>query len=277
MPIPLLLVLLSAAAARSSVAIATAALQPWLTSEGPKLPDASIVSKCDGGAGQQMSFNGGLIKSLADGKCLNATCADFTSNQCYPLTFTACDATDPSVHWVKDQQQTFRSVAHNSSACLDLSSGGKGTEVGLYRCDGMLSQQWGVQTGQIKTLSEPGLGARCLTNGGTPRPAPPGPAPVGPYTLNKATGMGPTFDGIGAISGGGATSRLLPDYPEAQRSQILDFLFKPSFGASLQMLKVEVGGDLLTTDGSESSPRFEVLWAELSSEGTSRSRMPRAG
>jgi galactosylceramidase len=38
-----------------------------------------------------------------------------------------------------------------------------------------------------------------------------------------------------------------------QRSQILDYLFKPSFGASLQMLKVEVGGDLLTTDGSESS------------------------
>jgi galactosylceramidase len=30
-------------------------------------------------------------------------------------------------------------------------------------------------------------------------------------------------------------------------------LFKPSFGASLQMLKVEIGGDILTTDGSESS------------------------
>ena len=65
--------------------------------------------------------------------------------------------------------------------------------------------------------------------------------------------MGDRFDGIGAISGGGATSRLLPDYPEEQRNQILDYMFLPSFGASLHMLKVEVGGDLLTTDGSESS------------------------
>ena len=58
---------------------------------------------------------------------------------------------------------------------------------------------------------------------------------------------------MGAISGGGATSRNLVDYPAVQQSQILDLLFKPHFGASLQTLKVEVGGDLLTTDGSESS------------------------
>ena len=67
------------------------------------------------------------------------------------------------------------------------------------------------------------------------------------------TGLNSTFDGIGAISGGGATSRLLIDYPKTQQTQILDYLFKPSFGAALQVLKVEVGGDLLTTDGSESS------------------------
>ena len=57
----------------------------------------------------------------------------------------------------------------------------------------------------------------------------------------------------GPISGGGATSRLLVDYPAAQQEQILDYLFRPSFGASLQILKVEIGGDTLTTDGSESS------------------------
>ena len=61
------------------------------------------------------------------------------------------------------------------------------------------------------------------------------------------------FDGLGAISGGGATSRLLPDYPEKQRDEILDFLFKPQFGASLHMLKVEIGGDSQSTDGTESS------------------------
>ena len=44
--------------------------------------------------------------------------------------------------------------------------------------------------------------------------------------------------GIGAISGGGATSRLLIDYPEAQRDALLDLMFKPFAGAALQILKV---------------------------------------
>jgi galactosylceramidase len=62
-----------------------------------------------------------------------------------------------------------------------------------------------------------------------------------------------TFDGVGALSGGGATSKLLFSYPEPQRTQILDTLFKPQFGASLQILKVEIGGDSCSTEGSESS------------------------
>ena len=66
-------------------------------------------------------------------------------------------------------------------------------------------------------------------------------------------GAGRTFDGIGAISGGGGNSRLLTDYPAAQRNQILDYLFTPDYGASLQILKVEIGGDTNSTDGSESS------------------------
>lgn len=32
------------------------------------------------------------------------------------------------------------------------------------------------------------------------------------------------------------------DYPEPQRSEILDYLFKPNFGAALSILKVEIGG-----------------------------------
>src|SRR6266508_347674 len=66
-------------------------------------------------------------------------------------------------------------------------------------------------------------------------------------------GSGRRFDGIGAVSGGGGTSRLLPDYPAVQRNQILDYLFKPNFGASLHMLKVEIGGDENSTNGSEAS------------------------
>ncbi|WP_264349572.1 MULTISPECIES: ricin-type beta-trefoil lectin domain protein [Streptomyces] len=64
---------------------------------------------------------------------------------------------------------------------------------------------------------------------------------------------GRTFDGIGAISGGGGNSRLLRDYPAAQQSQILDYLFKPGYGANLQLLKLEIGGDANSTDGSEPS------------------------
>ena len=71
-------------------------------------------------------------------------------------------------------------------------------------------------------------------------------------TVNGTQG-GRTFDGIGAISGGGGNSRLLRDYPAAEQQQILDYLFKPGYGADLQILKVEIGGDTNSTDGSESS------------------------
>jgi hypothetical protein len=64
---------------------------------------------------------------------------------------------------------------------------------------------------------------------------------------------GRKFDGIGAVSGGGATSRFLIEYPEPQRSQILDYLFKPKFGASFQTLYIEIGGDGNATQGAEPS------------------------
>jgi galactosylceramidase len=63
---------------------------------------------------------------------------------------------------------------------------------------------------------------------------------------------GRIYEGTGALSAG-ASSRLLIDYPEPQRSQILDYLFKPQYGASLNHLKVEIGGDVNSTCGTESS------------------------
>uniref|UniRef100_A0A8D0A6Q4 Galactocerebrosidase n=1 Tax=Sander lucioperca TaxID=283035 RepID=A0A8D0A6Q4_SANLU len=73
------------------------------------------------------------------------------------------------------------------------------------------------------------------------------------YLLDDEEGLGRVFDGIGGLSGGGATSRLLVNYAEPYRRQILDYLFKPHFGASLHILKVEIGGDAQTTDGTEPS------------------------
>jgi len=67
------------------------------------------------------------------------------------------------------------------------------------------------------------------------------------------TAPGRIFDGVGAISGGGGNSRLLIDYPAEQRSEILDYLFMPGYGANLQILKIEAGGDANSTDGAEPS------------------------
>jgi galactosylceramidase len=69
----------------------------------------------------------------------------------------------------------------------------------------------------------------------------------------KGDAGGKRFDGIGAVSGGGATSVLLKDYPEPQRSQVLDFLFKPKFGASISAFFVEVPGNGNSTQGTEPS------------------------
>ena len=64
--------------------------------------------------------------------------------------------------------------------------------------------------------------------------------------------VGREYYGAGAISAG-ANARLLIDYPEPARSEILDYLYKPGYGASLQILKVEIGGGSNTTAGSDPS------------------------
>ena len=69
------------------------------------------------------------------------------------------------------------------------------------------------------------------------------------------------LDGVGGLSGGGATSVLLPQYPEPQKTEILDFLFRPAFGAALHSLKVEIGGDAQSTDGAESSHMHDPVRA----------------
>ena len=84
------------------------------------------------------------------------------------------------------------------------------------------------------------------------------------YSLSDAGGLGARYLGIGGLSGGGATSRLLPDYPDAIRSEIFDWLFKPSFGASLQILKVEVGGGGQSTEGTEASHQYTANASEAS-------------
>lgn len=79
-------------------------------------------------------------------------------------------------------------------------------------------------------------------------------------------GDGRTFEGVGACSAN-ATSKLVIDYPEPYRKDILDYLFKPNFGACLQHLKVEIGGGY-NTIGSE--PSFARTREEMSSPDFNR-------
>ena len=69
------------------------------------------------------------------------------------------------------------------------------------------------------------------------------------------------YDGHGGLSAG-ASSRLLWDYPEAQRADVLDMLFLPQHGLSLHTIKVEIGGDAQSTDGTE--PSHEHARGDLS-------------
>ena len=85
---------------------------------------------------------------------------------------------------------------------------------------------------------------------------------VSPVILNAsqriildANGSGRVFEGIGGLSAG-ASSRLLMEYPEPYRSYVLDYLFKPNFGAAFHHLKVEVGGNVNSTDGTEPSHAY---------------------
>ena len=77
---------------------------------------------------------------------------------------------------------------------------------------------------------------------------------VGPSTAVTVNPNGASFpyDGHGGLSAG-ASSRLIYDYAEPARSEILDYLYKPKYGANLHMCKVEIGGDTESTDGTEPS------------------------
>jgi hypothetical protein len=74
----------------------------------------------------------------------------------------------------------------------------------------------------------------------------------------NGTAFGHVFDGVGGLSAG-ASSRLLWDYPPQQQNDILDMLFRPQWGLSLQIIKVEEGGDDQST-GAKRVARWQSLF-----------------
>jgi hypothetical protein len=99
-----------------------------MVSAAVAVPDTSFVVNCDGPLAQHFTFEGGMIRSLADGQCLDTTCLD-TSKGCFPLIFSPCSPSALSLQWEHISGNRFASIAHNRSACLDLQGGGVGPEV----------------------------------------------------------------------------------------------------------------------------------------------------
>jgi O-glycosyl hydrolase len=131
----------------------------------------------------------------------------------------------------------------------DFGDGYNGTGVRpnhLYNANGTYTATLTVSDGRLNGTDTAIAVIAAPTSGPTPTP------PPGGYLVIDGNNLGRALDGWGALSAG-CSSELLMSYPEPQRSQILDYLFKPNFGANLQILKVEIGGDVNSTCGTESS------------------------
>ena len=172
-----------------------------------------------------------LVQAGAAGACVVAAqCAGHSSGLCQ----AACDSS--ASRWLQrgaGNGAVALSPASASGLCLTFDAG-LASKLSLKACAaGSVAQMftWGVAL---------------------PPPPPPPPAQL-PLQLRAFDPLLP-FEGIGALSAG-ADAALLFDYEPAVRDRILDLLFLPHFpgGASLQILKVEIPGDVQSTCGSESS------------------------
>ena len=110
----------------------------------------------------------------------------------------------------------------------------------------------GCWTGKWSTPSKSSPLIVSRARAGVPTPPPTAPPRTRPYAVDDSA-LGMRWEGVGAISGGGATTKLLMDYQPDVVSDILDFMFKPNFGLDLDILKVEMGGDTDSTEGAEPS------------------------
>ncbi|MEV0407371.1 ricin-type beta-trefoil lectin domain protein [Actinoallomurus sp. NPDC050550] len=200
------------------------------------------------------------------GKCLDVT--GNTSTDGTQVEIWTCNG-GANQQWTSTSANELRVTIGGVTKCLDASGQGTsdGTKVVIWTCNGGANQKWnlgadqtiaGAQSGRCLDADAGGTADgtivqlwTCKTPGDNNQRWIP-PSTSTSLTIN-GTGDGRVFDGVGAISGGGGNSRLLIDYPEPQRSQILDYLFKPDYGANVQLLKLEIGGDANSTDGAEPS------------------------
>ena len=113
------------------------------------------------------------------------------------------------------------------SGCKFANVAGQSTNVSPESCHVPLLHELGVET-QVQGHDTPSASSETTT-------------------LDLATSLDTRtalrHDGIGIIAD--ATTKLLYSYDEPFRGEIIDYFFKPQFGASLDILKVEVGGYMM--------------------------------
>jgi hypothetical protein len=178
-----------------------------------------------------------------------------------PCGSTACGAAAPNLLWALDAQGRLASGASNGSLCLTLASG-DGPGVNLWPCAGAQSNALWVSAPAPSPPAPAGFvtlatrdaaaGFGCLDGGVGP----------GGVAVLNASAPGRKVYGIGGLAAiGGA--RLIYEYAEPVRSQILDLLFSPTGGTAMQILKTEIEGDMDSSYGS--GPSFQHSRGEATS------------
>lgn len=196
---------------------------------GPVIDLYSCVGVHAGDAANELfrlTATGEWISQAATGQCIVASpCAGSTGGLC----LGDCSSNTTWEHHTAGSSGTI-SLSPSSLPHLCLTAGSSATL-------------------KLSPCATPRIPAQTFAWGPVVAP-PPAPPPVSLRLDGSSAGL--EFDGHGLLSAG-ASSRLLRDYSEPYRSQILDYLFKPQFGASLDIIKVEIGGDVQSTSGTEAS------------------------
>ena len=233
------------------------------------------MEKCDSTllVAQQWAWGGArtlhLSYTLVEGLCADAGSASPAPRA--EIALSSCDPTRVAAQgWFAPANSSSSGGAghlvHAASglcASVEHDSARAGARVDLTPCadsSGAANLQWtfDAATRQLRTDALNGL---CLT-ACTPReptPSPPSPAPSASVLLDVGT-LAHRHDGVTAMSVNGA-ARLLYEYREPARSQLLDLFFAGNNGTDgparagtrWQALKIEIGGDVESSYGAMSS------------------------
>ena len=158
-------------------------------------------------------------RSLADGT--TGIDNDFVDHRCW--------------QWSVANNQLVAGAAVRPSLCS------AGTSGALFRCDS-------PSAGRIEAIFANGSGSNlCVA---------PDAAITPEYSL-PADNVDVVYDGMGVIAGEGA-ARLLADYDPAVSARVLDLLFLPGLLASLDIVKIEIGGDGNVIQGSTPAHRHSL-------------------